>query len=222
MIFVGKGANCDVRQTALAMHGDECSFRIASMFGEERDFSLPITGAHNAANALYAYTLAKLLNLSDEDIQSGFTAYQPIGMRQHIYEKNGIKYIADCYNAGPESMIASLRVLCENPAPAGGRKVAVLGDMLELGSFSEAAHRRVGATFATLGGDVLYTLGENARFIAASAQENGAKEVYSFSNSGTLVEALKYTLRQKDTVLFKASNGMHLDKVIEALHVNGE
>ncbi|HCG34884.1 MAG TPA: UDP-N-acetylmuramoyl-tripeptide--D-alanyl-D-alanine ligase [Clostridiales bacterium] len=222
VIFVGKGANCDVRQTALAMHGDECSFRIASMFGEERDFSLPITGAHNAANALYAYTLAKLLNLSDEDIQSGFTAYQPIGMRQHIYEKNGIKYIADCYNAGPESMIASLRVLCENPAPAGGRKVAVLGDMLELGSFSEAAHRRVGATFATLGGDVLYTLGENARFIAASAQENGAKEVYSFSNSGTLVEALKYTLRQKDTVLFKASNGMHLDKVIEALHVNGE
>ena len=60
VIYVGKGEHCDVRQTALAMHGDECSFRIASVFGEERDFSLPITGAHNAANALYAYTLAKL------------------------------------------------------------------------------------------------------------------------------------------------------------------
>lgn len=217
VVYVGKGEHCDVRQTALAMHGDECSFRIASVFGEERDFSLPVTGAHNAVNALYAYTLGKLLSLSDEVIQSGFTAYQPIGMRQHIYDKNGMRFIADCYNAGPESMVASLRVLCENCTAPGGRKVAVLGDMLELGGFSEAAHRRVGATFAQLGGDVLYTLGENARFIAAGAKENGAREVYSFRNRSTLVDALRYTLRQKDTVLFKASNGMHLDEVLHAL-----
>ncbi len=218
VIYVGKGEHCDVRQTALAMHGDECSFRIASVFGEERDFSLPITGAHNAANALYAYTLAKLFHLSDDVIQSGFTAYQPIGMRQQSYEKNGIRFIADCYNAGPESMVASLRVLCQNTDSSGGRKVAVLGDMLELGSFSEAAHRRVGNMFAQLGGDVLYTLGENARYIAMGAKEKGAREVYSFSNGITLAEALRYTLRQKDTVLFKASNGMHLDKVLEAVH----
>ena len=130
--------------------------------------------------------------------------------------------IADCYNASPESMIASLEVLRELSRKTDGRSVAVLGDMLELGAQSCAMHQRVGAKVAALGIDLLITLGERGRKIAVGAQRMGMQAVYSLdapneSNRRQIAEVLRGRLNAGDVVLFKASRGIGAEQIIEEL-----
>lgn len=175
---------------------------------------LPTVGIHNVKNALAAFLVGYTAGMMPQEIVCGLAKYQPTGNRQNIMEKNGQTVIADCYNASPDSMRAGLGVLGNYPCE--GRKIAVLGDMLELGEHSESLHAMVGEMAKNAGIDMLFCYGKAARGIAAHAGDC----VVSFctEDAQELTDALRKELREGDCVLFKASHGMHLEDIISALY----
>jgi len=175
---------------------------------------LPAVGEHNVRNALAAYLAGTLTGMNDQEILCGLARYQPTGMRQNIMEKNGQTIIADCYNASPDSMRAGLNVLknyvCE------GRKIAVLGDMLELGDMSEELHAKVGEMARNAGLDLLFCYGTAAKTIAGNAGTD--VEIFCTDDADVLTGKLRETVREGDVVFFKASHGMHLENIIKNLY----
>ncbi|MBE6850559.1 MAG: UDP-N-acetylmuramoyl-tripeptide--D-alanyl-D-alanine ligase [Ruminococcus sp.] len=175
---------------------------------------LPTVGIHNVKNALAAYMVGIICGMTPQEILCGLAKYEPTGMRQNIMEKNGQTVIADCYNASPDSMRAGLGVLgnyqCE------GRKIAVLGDMLELGEHSQMLHAKVGEMAKNAGIDMLFCYGTAAKDIAANAGD--AVAVFCTEDAEELTAKLRETLREGDCVLFKASHGMHLEEIITKLY----
>ena len=134
--------------------------------------------------------------------------------RQEIYEKNGYTIISDCYNAGPESMAAALKVLGKR----GGRRIAVLGDMLELGDVTLAEHFKVGR-IAAENADVVYAYGPNSYRVTAGAVTGGVNPVSArhFDTHEEIAAALKRLAKPGDVYLFKGSRGMHMERVLEML-----
>ena len=114
--------------------------------------TIPTVGLHTVYDALAAYAAATRMGLDAARCAAALADYQTTGMRQHIVEHGGVTFIEDCYNASPDSMRAALSVLKELPNP---RKIALLGDMLELGTASEEGHRSTGAWVADAGVDQL-------------------------------------------------------------------
>lgn len=185
----------------------------AEILGKKTSVALPVPGLHNVFNALFALACAAVCGVDLEKAAHALEAFETSGLRQRIYEKDGYTVIADCYNASPESMAAALSVLKEY----AGRKIAVLGDMLELGSFAKELHEQVGEAVCRSGTDVLITFGSLAKNIAEPVR--GKADIYSFEEGEyeKAAELLKTMLKPGDTVLFKASNRMQLQKVIEML-----
>ena len=187
-----------------------------------KDLCIRLLGRHNVYAALYAFAVATVIGLDEKQIRRGLYHYLPDGMRQHIYPLKQITVIEDCYNASPESMIAAVDVLesyCKN---TGSRSIAVLGDMLELGSDSPMLHRSVGAYLAQKGIQHLFTFGNAANQIAVGARQNGMSggSIHQNSNADDLAEtceALLGTLRDGDVVLFKASRGIAAERIIAYL-----
>lgn len=179
-----------------------------------RDIRLNIPGAHIVKNALFVCTAALRLGVCVDSIKRGLLKYAPVGYRQRIYEKRGIKVIADCYNASPESMHAAADVL--KCIKCNGKRIAVLGDMKELGSQYAEMHREVGRHIAE-SADMLFTYGENARFIAGGAREKKMNDVFTFGadEEDMLCKTIMNTACMGDCVLFKASRSMMLEKIIK-------
>ncbi len=175
---------------------------------------LPTVGIHNVKNALAAFLVGYTAGMMPQEIVCGLAKYQPTGMRQNISQQNGQTLIADCYNASPDSMRASLSVLAKQPCK--GRKIAVLGDMLELGEHSESLHAAVGEMVKLAGIDLLFCYGSAAKGIAENAGD--AVQCFCTEDADVLTEELRNTLQEGDCVLFKASHGMHLEAIIERLY----
>lgn len=175
---------------------------------------LPAIGEHNVKNALAAYLVGILTGMEEQEILCGLAKYQPTGMRQNIMEKNGQTIIADCYNASPDSMKAALGVL--GSYPCEGRKIAVLGDMLELGKMSRELHAKVGGMVQQFKIDMLFCYGRESQEIAAHAGD--ALEIFCTEDAEILTKKLRNTLQEGDVILFKASHGMHLENMIEMLY----
>ena len=175
---------------------------------------LPAVGEHNVKNALAAYLVGTLAGMNEQEILCGLAKYQPTGMRQNIMEKNGQIIIADCYNASPDSMQAGLNVL--GNYLADGRKIAVLGDMLELGKMSETLHSRVGEMVKNAGIDMLFCYGTESRKIAEHAGEK--VQIFCTDSPEILTQKLRETVQEGDVLLFKASHGMHLENIITNLY----
>ncbi|MBR7098938.1 MAG: UDP-N-acetylmuramoyl-tripeptide--D-alanyl-D-alanine ligase [Clostridia bacterium] len=197
-------------------------FDITWKHGKECDLRINVMGRHNVYAASFAFAVGILSGMEPDDIRLGLSRFSSAGLRQHIEPIGEWTVIADCYNASPESMIASLEVLRELSRKTGGRSVAVLGDMLELGAQSCAMHQRVGTKVASLGIDLLITLGERGRRIAVGAQRMGMQAVYSLdapseSNRRQIAEQLRGWLKSGDVVLFKASRGIKAEQIIEEL-----
>lgn len=187
-----------------------------AVWGDNRQkVTIPTVGIHNVYDALVAFAVGIKYNIAPDLIAKGLRGYTPSGMRQRIKAVNGITVIEDCYNASPDSQKAGLNTLCKI---AKGRKIAVLGDMLELGDYTETAHRTVGEYVAECQTDALFTLGESSKYISDSAKKCGLKSVFSFTDKAELTENLKNYLQKGDTVLFKASRGMKLEEVFEELY----
>ncbi len=211
VIRVGFSEKCEVRATTVKTFSDRVEFT-ASVLGESVRTSLPCAGRHNVYNALFALAVAKLANIPLSDAVSALGKYTPTGMRQKTYEKNGVLVVADCYNAGIESMCASLEALCDI---SGERvSVAVLGDMLELGTSSEELHRKVGKKAAECHLDALFAFGNDARFIALEAKALGVGDVRFFEDKKSCAEALGEYINKNSAILFKASRSMKCEEII--------
>ena len=184
---------------------------------EKINIEVPVGGEHFILNALCGLTVGKLLNLNNEEIKNGIKGFKLTAKRMEInHLKNNITIVNDSYNASYESMKASISNLKNMH---GTRKIAVLGDMFELGDFSEKLHREVGTEIYKNKIDKLYLVGNYAKFIGDEAKKEGyAKEnILYFENKEDLLKDLKSNLQNGDVVLIKASNGMKLFEVAEIL-----
>lgn len=173
-------------------------------------------GEHNIYNALCAVACGCLLNLSPEEITQGLLNFQNAPMRQNIYEKNGMMVIDDCYNANPDSMKAAINVLASMETKGEGRKIAVLGDMLELGDFSQKAHEEIGRYAAENGVSYLFLKGkamEHAKTGALEANMPPSHIIWKETDVD-LAEAAKSILHAGDCALFKGSRGMKIERVL--------
>lgn len=173
---------------------------------------LSIPGAHNVLNALAAAAVGLLLGETPEQIAAGLQTYEASGLRQNIYEQDGYQIYADCYNASPDAMEATLAVL-GTMAPEG-RRFAVLGSMLELGGYAEEGHRRAGRAAARYA-DALYAYGPDADAMVAGAKEKGMDRAYAFADQAALVAALRQDAKKGDALLFKGSRGMRMEQALK-------
>ncbi len=184
-------------------------------YGEKiLNFEIPIIGRHNVSNALAAIAAGLTLNLSLEEIRNGFASLATTKMRFEVIRRDGIVIVNDAYNASPASMRASIQTVAEI---YDGRKIAVLGDMLELGKISEKVHRDIGEEVAKNNFDILITIGELGKFIAAGAEEAGLKNIFMTSTHEEAAKKIISVMQEGDTILFKASHGMHMEKIIELI-----
>ncbi len=202
ILFYGTGENCDIVASDIIYDNNFSYFNI-SYNGECGAFKIPAVGLHIVQNAAAAFGIAKKLGLSNKEIEGGFESYTPSGMRQKSYDFGGITIIEDCYNASPDSMNAALEML--RNLSCTGKKIAVLGDMLELGDIADKAHTEVfnkGAEIA----DMLLVIGEQKERAPEGA-------VLCDSHEGA-AEYLKKCAKSGDIILFKASRGVKLEQVV--------
>lgn len=189
---------------------DGVEFKICHK-GKEYPVKLPVPGVHNVYNALAAFGAGIVHGVSPEMAVIGLENPSLTAMRMEITEKFGIKIINDCYNAAPSSVKAALEVLSTQK---DSRKVAVLGDILEMGGFAKDAHTELG-TIAAQKADVLVCVGTNAAYIASGAE--GMSHIFTFKTTDEAAEAIKSIVMPGDTVLLKASRGMHFEKLFNKI-----
>lgn len=204
---------CEVRATNIRSSDAGVHFHVTA-FSAEFDLFVPANGNHTVYNALAAVTAAVLGGVDPETIQEALSSFENSGMRQKVYEKKGFTIIEDCYNAGPESMAAALSVLGQRSTT--GRRIAVLGDMLELGSCSMAEHYRVGR-LALHNADLIFAYGSNATRVVTGAVTGGmnAKSAMYYDDQDQLIHELKARAKPGDVLLFKGSRGMKMERVLE-------
>lgn len=178
--------------------------------GKEYKVFVPVAGDHFIYNSLCSIAVGKILKIETEKIIQGIKKFELTGKRNEIIEKNELKIINDYYNASADSMKASLGVLKNINAT---RKIAILGDMLELGEYSEKLHKEVGAEVAKDKIDVLCTVGNLAKSIAEEAKCLGTQEVYTFDTNEECIKKLKEIINKGDCILLKASNRMRFGEI---------
>ncbi|MBP3313769.1 MAG: UDP-N-acetylmuramoyl-tripeptide--D-alanyl-D-alanine ligase [Oscillospiraceae bacterium] len=188
-------------------------FRVRG-FGQEFEVFLPTEGMHTVYNALAAITVGLLRKVKPEKIQIALSNFKNVGMRQKISVEKGMTIIADCYNAGPESMEAALHVLGDHKTE--GKRIAVLGDMLELGTRSQAEHYRIGR-FAASQADLLYVYGTNSDRMITGAVTGGMEKscCQHFTTHEAMAEKLRAVAKEGDVLLFKGSRGMRMEHVLQ-------
>ncbi len=176
---------------------------------------LKIPGRHNAYNGLAAASIGRILDVDWEDIQHALAQFEPVSMRAEIVRKDGLVVINDCYNANPDSMLAALELLGDVP---GARKIAFLGDMLELGPQSGDLHAAVGAEVATKA-DILLATGKQSKELVAAARSAGMGETQArhYDNLDLAGEFIAANLCRGDVVLVKASRAMAFDRIVERI-----
>ena len=195
---------------------DETGVRF-SLNKSRREFFVPLLGRHTACNALAAIAVARKLGLREDEIIENLAHAHGPEMRLQLKKANGLTVLNDAYNANPNSMRAALETVVA--LPSQGRKVAVLGDMLELGDATERYHREIGEFAASCKLDQLICVGTWGKVIADAAVAAGQVKstVIRYRDSGTTAENVGHHLREGDLVLLKASRGVRLEAVAGAL-----
>ena len=188
--------------TKILIHTDGGSFEV----------KVPLPGQHMIYNALAATAVGLSLGLNTTQIQRGIETVQPIGGRSNLIQRDGLTIIDDCYNANPVSMKAALDLL----ALATTRKIAILGDMGELGDDKEKMHEEVGAYASTRSIDVLVCIGELCTYMRDACDSKNIKVFYFRTPNQAIVE-LKNIIEKNDTVLVKASRFMGLESIVKSL-----
>lgn len=203
----------DVRAENIACTSNKTEFDCI-IDDKRAHMEISLSGRHNVYNALAAIAAGHALGLSLAEIKQGLKNAATTAMRLTVSHYKDYVIVNDAYNASPASMKAALEAL--DDISAGGRKIAVLGDMLELGEISVKAHEDVGILAGAHRLSYVITLGEMAEHIAKKAKENGIS-AFSAKSHEAAAEKLKEILRDGDTVLFKGSRGMKMEKVIELI-----
>jgi UDP-N-acetylmuramoyl-tripeptide--D-alanyl-D-alanine ligase len=182
------------------------------------DFCISSPGIHNGMNAALAIAAALCLDVSLDQAASGLTKLTAADKRLHIREAPGIKIIDDTYNASPDSMKAALDVLA---TIKGTRRIAILGDMFELGEGEEEYHRQIGEYASNKGINVVLSVGKNAEHISRAAKEGGM-QAFHFDNKDMLKSVLPQWVRKGDAILIKGSRGMAMDEIVKHLEETRE
>ena len=210
----GQSEHSQARITEVADHGVEgitCAVETAK---DVYRLSIPAPGVYMAYSASIAVAVAEELGLSHDEIVRGAAAYEPAGSRMRVVRlPEGRIILDDCYNANPQSVTAALEVLAKTECD---HRVAVLGDMGELGNLTEQAHYNMGALASMLGIDFVVAIGEKAAKIADGTAQSGG-EVLHFATKEEAIGTLKAELRPNTAMLVKASHAMHFGTLVEAL-----
>ncbi|QXM05810.1 UDP-N-acetylmuramoyl-tripeptide--D-alanyl-D-alanine ligase [Crassaminicella indica] len=212
--FIGTEENCHYQAVNIKNLG-EYGIRF-DMFINDKfyPFTLNVLGEHNIYNALCAIAIGLKFNMDIELIQEGIKEFKGSKMRLHIFTTNeNIKVINDAYNASPDSMTAAIHVLSK----MRNRKIAVLGDMLEMGEYAKDGHYKVGCELAKNSIDILIAVGTNAEYIAKGAIENKLDNdrVYTCKKNEEAIDLLKSILQKEDVVLVKGSRGMRMEEIVQ-------
>lgn len=183
--------------------------------GKKEKFTIPTVGEHNIYNAMSAILVGITLGLSIDEIKSGLKNFKATKMRLDIVKNDKITIINDAYNASPDSMNAALKIL----GRYNQRRVAILGDMFEMGEHAEYGHRLVGKS-ALNNVDVLITIGKDSTFISKEAIEQGfnPNNIHHFETKEDAIDKLESLINIGDVILVKASRGMKLEKIVEYLN----
>jgi UDP-N-acetylmuramoyl-tripeptide--D-alanyl-D-alanine ligase len=211
VVFAGT-TDGTVRATEIRQSADGCEFTILEAAHRCRA-QLPVPGLHMVQNALLAVAAGRAFGLSIEECAAGLAAAPLTKARLQIKQIGGVDFLDDSYNANPDSMKAALRTLVE--LDTEGKRIAVLGEMRELGTESERGHREVGETAATLKVDRLITIGDAAETIARSARAAGLNNVSSVSSTRKAADLLGEIAAPGDLVLIKGSRAAKTEEVIE-------
>jgi UDP-N-acetylmuramoyl-tripeptide--D-alanyl-D-alanine ligase len=213
VIYYGIGnRNAEFRAEDILGADGQCSFFAETPAGVI-DVTIPTEGVHNVYNALSAIAVGQILGIDNDNIKAGLLKFRNAPLRQNIYEMNSMTVIEDCYNASPDSVVAAVNVL----RTKNGRKIAVLGDMLELGSHSEELHEMTGRQIH--GADILIAFGDFAESYKKGAEKAGLKpsDIYTCKNTAEASDILSRIAARGDVILFKASRGMHAEEIIANL-----
>ena len=216
IVKVGLGPKNDCIAENVRFEQDGVAFFIRSSYPNlNGEYRIKLLGRHQVANALFAFAVGAELGLDKSQIERGLAEAAPAKMRMQLWQVRGLRIIDDSYNANADSMLAALQTLSE--MPCAGRKLAVLGDMAELGETSDAAHREVGSYVAKAKVDQLFTLGESAKKIAQAARANGLPNVTELADVETAANAVRDFARSGDLILVKASRAMKMERITESL-----
>ena len=210
-VFFAKEPDCYAAETvSLGLQGTRCVIRTPDMTVRAH---IPVPGSHQVSNACAAVAVGRLLGLTAEQIEKGLENTGVVEGRNRIIETDTYTIVDDCYNANPVSMKAGLSLLAESR----GRRVAVLGDMFELGTQEKALHREVGQSMQkdSHRPDVLICIGELAKQIYEGAPAD--LEKYCFETKERFLEAKDGILKKGDVILLKASHGMAFSELVKAL-----
>ena len=201
------GINNDsfVKATDVVLNESSASFKV-----DNYEYKINISGEHFVYNALCAVTIGKLFDISKEDIAKGLLNFNISANRMDIIKSNGYTLIDDSYNANYDAMLYALKYL----AGLSGRKIAVLGSMLELGDFSSDIHLKLGQNINNLDIDLVLTVGDDAKYI-----NDGINSIdnYHFNSNQEVIDYLKNNIRKDDKVLIKASHSLNFKEIVDKL-----
>jgi UDP-N-acetylmuramoyl-tripeptide--D-alanyl-D-alanine ligase len=213
-VGLDRANDCVAREVQVNEHGVsfyvDCRYR-----GVSGHYHVSLLGRHQVINALLALAVGAEMGLGGADIEKGLQSCVAAKMRMQLCNPNGIGVLDDCYNANADSMLAALQTLRD--LPCAGRRVAVLGDMSELGDCSRAAHFEVGRRAAQSHLDQLFAIGRRASQIAEAARDRGFTSVVEIAEVEPAAQAIKEFARPGDVVLLKASRSMRLERIGEVL-----
>jgi len=213
VVWVGRGAECDLRATDVSSIGGRLSFRVGGC-----PFRVPVWGRHHLTAALAAVAVGRLLGLDLPEMAAALERFDPVPMRCQVIEAREATIINDTYNANPAAMRAALELLREFDAP--GQKIVVLGDMAELGDQAARRHRELGKQVVTVAGaDLLIACGDHARHVVAGARAAGMPRTKAIPclEAADALPFLGQSLLPGDVVLVKGSRLMAMERIAEAL-----
>lgn len=217
MITFGFGPDNDLAASSVRCTLDGIHFHVS---GSETEFDLPLPGRHNASNALVAIAIGREFGMTDSAIRDALAACSRPEMRMQLVRHNGITILNDAYNANPASMRAALQTLAEAQVP--GRRLAILGEMRELGDAGEPEHQRLGLAAAASGLSRLLCVAGHAKSIADSAIAAGmpAGNIHFVADAAAAAQLAPQLIQPGDTVLIKGSRGVKLELVASAITGN--
>jgi UDP-N-acetylmuramoyl-tripeptide--D-alanyl-D-alanine ligase len=216
VVRIGLAESNDWRAGNIRLNSHSISFQVEAR--EEKfsgEYRVNLLGRHQAINALFAIAIGAESGLSREEIHRGLAECKPPNMRLQLWECNGVRVLDDAYNANADSTLAALQTLRD--LPCNGRRVAVLGDMAELGAHSQAAHAEMGRCTAELGIGQLFAVGKMASVMARAARDAGLNRVFEFTDVESAGAAVKNFVKTGDTLLLKASRAAQLERISEIL-----
>lgn len=220
LLYYGiKNGECEITAENIRSFSDSTVFEF--VLNDERfSAEIKVPGAHHVYNALAAILAAAQYGMSGSEIVAGIAEFVPGGMRQNIIKTDKYTIIKDCYNASPASMRSGLNVLGVIKPEGEGRKIAVLGNMLELGDFAEESHRNVGKWVKEENIDCLVTVGDMAENIAEGAIDAGfdKEKIYKFKTNQEAISGLWEILKKGDCILIKGSRAVRLEEIADALY----